>query len=62
MEIEARYKEDEYTKKYYSEVYHGSNKKISKETRKKFERDFKREFSANYYTACYCTACLIYYF
>jgi len=26
MEIEARYEEDEYTKKHYSKVYHGSNK------------------------------------
>ena len=27
MEIEARYEEDEYTKKNYSEVYHNSDKK-----------------------------------
>jgi hypothetical protein len=26
MEIEARYEEDEYAKKHYSKVYHGSNK------------------------------------
>jgi len=26
MEIEARYEEDRYTKKHYSEVYHNSNK------------------------------------
>lgn len=27
MEIEARYEEDEYTKKHYQEVYHSSTKK-----------------------------------
>ena len=29
MEMEARYEEDEYTKKYFSKVYHNSNKNIA---------------------------------